>query len=204
MPFGIPGDVGLVCPQQVREDPRGYRVFAQGLWFLSGKPKRPPGGDLSFGRPGDLPFCADFNGDGLADSGVFRDGAWLISTRRSGTGADIHFSFGTAGDRPVVLRVPGAGNGSDRKNVVYGVYRRGLWYLDTRGTGTVTATHAFGGLPQDLPLLIPRWSTDARATPPYSLAIFRDGTWFIKPDPDGAQTLSFPFGQAGDLPSIDY
>jgi len=204
VPFGVPGDIGLVCPQKDREDPRGYRVFAKGVWFLSGKAKRPPEGDLAFGQPGDLPFCADFNGDGLADSGVFRDGAWLIATRRGGSNADIRFSFGTTGDRPVVLKVAGAGNASDRKNVVYGVYRQGMWYLDASGTGAVTATHSFGGLPQDLPLLIPRWSSDARATPAYSLAIFRDGTWFIKPDPNGDPTLSFGFGQPGDLPSVDY
>ena len=26
----------------------------------------------------------------------------------------------------------------------------------------------------------------------------------LRPDPDGTQTLSFGFGQAGDLPSVDY
>src|SRR5215831_17582320 len=93
VPFGVSGDAGLVCPQKDREDPRGYRVFAQGIWFLSGHAKRPPQGDLAFGQAGDLPFCADFNGDGLADSGVFRDGTWLIATRRAGNSADIRFSF---------------------------------------------------------------------------------------------------------------
>jgi hypothetical protein len=203
VPFGVPGDSGLACPQKDREDPGGYRAFAQGLWFLSGKPNRPPHGDLGFGQPGDVPFCADFNGDGLADSGVFRDGAWLIATRRAGRDPDIRFSFGAKGDRPVVLNVAGAGNATDRKNVVYGVYRQGAWYLDAHGSGAVEATHYFGGLPHDLPLLIPRWSQDAGARK-YSLAIFRDGTWFVKPDPDGPQTLSFGFGQAGDLPSVDY
>lgn len=204
VPFGMPGDAGLVCSQRDREDPRGYRVFAQGLWFLSGNANRPPKGDHTFGQPGDLPFCADFNGDGLADSGVFRDGAWLISTQRAGDSADIRFSFGTSGDRPVVLNVAGAGNATDRKNVVYGVYRQGQWFLDSKGTGAVDARHSFGGLPQDRPLLIPRWSNVASAAPRYSLAIFRDGTWFIKPDPDGKETLTFGFGQPGDLPSIDY
>ncbi|MEO8673986.1 MAG: hypothetical protein ABI569_00300 [Casimicrobiaceae bacterium] len=199
--FGVPGDIGLVCPQKDREDPHGYRVFAQGLWFLSGKTDRPPKGDLGFGQPGDLPFCADFNGDGLADSGVFRDGAWLIATKRAGMDADIQFSLGTKGDRPVVLNVTGAGNATDRNNVVYGVYRQGKWFLDTKGSGAVDATHDFGGLPQDLPLLIPRWSQDA-GTRAYSLAIFRDGTWFIRPDPDGAQTLRFTFGAPGDFPGF--
>ena len=203
-PFGVPGDIGLVCPQNYREKPLGLRAFVDGRWFFSGKLARPPSGDLALGQPGDLPFCADFNGDGWSDSGVFRNGEWLVSTRRSGSDADIRFSLGTAGDRPVVLNVRGAGNSTDRRNVLYGVYRRGIWYLDTKGTGAADATHFFGGLPQDIPLLIPRWTRDVAAGPRYSLAIFRDGTWYVKPVPDGEQTLAFSFGQAGDLPSVDH
>ena len=192
--LGTPGDVGLACPQSERTNPAGFRTFANGTWHLSP-------GELALGQRGDLPFCADFNGDGLADSGVFRDGAWFVTTKRDGV-PDVRFSFGAAGDRPVVLNVKGAGNNTDRKNVVYGVYRRGMWYLDTHGTGAVDAAHAFGGLPQDVPLLIPRWSAEVGAAPGYSLAIFRDGAWHIKPDPDGAQTLSFSFGAAGDQPGF--
>jgi hypothetical protein len=154
------------------------------------------------GQAGDLPFCADFDGDGVADSGVFRGGDWYVATKHAGSAPDIRFSLGAPGDRPVVLNAEGTGNRTDRRNVVYGVYRRGMWYLDTKGQGKVDAAHAFGGLPQDVPLLIPRWSATAGAVPPYSLAIFRDGTWYVKPDPDGAQTLSFPFGAPGDLPGF--
>jgi hypothetical protein len=192
--LGKPGDVGLACPQSERTNPAGFRTFANGTWRLSP-------GELTLGQHRDLPFCADFNGDGLADSGVFRDGTWFVTTKRDGV-PDVRWSFGAAGDRPVVLNVKGAGNTTDRKNVVYGVYRRGMWYLDRHGTGAVDAAHAFGGLPQDIPLLIPRWSREGSAAPGYSLAIFRDGTWHIKPDPDGAQTLSFSFGAAGDQPGF--
>jgi hypothetical protein len=204
IPFGVPADIGLVCPQTYREKPLGLRVFVHGRWFYSGKPDRPASADLALGQPGDLPFCADFDGDGFSDSGVFRNGEWLIATGRAGTGPDIRFGFGSAGDRPVVLNVRGAGNSTDRKNVLYGVYRRGTWYLDTKGNGTIDATHVFGGMPQDVPLLIPRWTRDVGTGPRYSLAIFRDGTWYVKPIPDGERTLAFPFGQAGDLPSVDY
>ena len=203
VPFGAPGDVGLACPQRDREDPNGYRVFVRGLWFLTGISNRPLQGDLALGAPGDLPFCADFDGDGRADSGSFRDGVWSIATHRSGRDADIRFSFGKAGDRPVTLNVASAGNATDRQGVVYGVYRQGQWFLDTKGSGAVDATHSFGGLPGDVPLLVPHWSAEARAGA-YSLAIFRDGTWFIKPEPDGTRTLSFGFGQAGDLPGFVY
>jgi len=199
--FGVPGDIGLACTQSDRANPNGFRTFSKGVWRLSTGQEKPASVDLMLGQPGDLPFCADFDGDGAADSGVFRDGAWYVATKRDGR-PDVRFAFGQAGDRPVVLNVKGAGNKTDRKDVVYGVYRRGMWYLDTRGGGTVDAAHAFGGLPQDVPLLIPRWSRDATATTGYSLAIFRDGVWYLKPDPDGAQMLSFAFGAAGDLPGF--
>ena len=199
--LGAPGDTGLSCPQSDPAAPGRFRTFANGAWVTSATKARPPGSNFTFGQAGDLPFCADFDGDGLSDSGVFRDGTWFVSARRDGA-APIRFSFGTVGDRPVVLNVKGAGNGTDRRDVVYGVYSRGMWYLDTHGTGTVDAAHVFGGLPQDVPLLIPRWSREGAATPGYSLAIFRDGTWYLKPDPDGAQILSFGFGAAGDLPGF--
>jgi hypothetical protein len=199
--FGAPGDIGLACAQSDRANPGGFRTFAEGAWHLAAGQERRASGDLVLGQAGDVPFCADFDGDGGADNGVFRDGAWYVATKRDGR-PDVRFAFGAAGDRPVVLNVKGAGNATDRKNVVYGVYRRGMWCLDTRGTGSVDAAHAFGGLPQDVPLLIPRWSRTAGALPAYSLAIFRDGTWHIKPDPDGAQTLSFSFGAAGDVPGF--
>ncbi len=134
----MPGDVGLVCPQQDREDPRGLRAYAGGLWYLSAKADRQANGDLALGQPSDLPFCADFDGDGTADSGVFRNGEWYVATRGSGSAVDIRFSLGGAGDRPVALNVSGAGNASDRRNIVYGVYRRGVWHLDTRGSGAPT------------------------------------------------------------------
>jgi len=204
IPFGVPGDIGLVCPQADIEDPHGLRVYADGQWFLTRHSKRPPQGDIELGQPGDIPFCADFDGDGTPDTGVFRNGEWFVSTHRARQQPDVHFLFGAAGDRPVVLNVKGAGNATDRRDVIYGVYRDGVWHLDTQGTGKVSATHMFGGLPQDLPLLIPRWSTEANPGPPYSLAIFREGVWYVMPDPDGTRTLTFPFGAPGDLPLISY
>lgn len=202
VPFGVRGDIGLACAQADPANRNGLRTFAEGVWFHSQQHAQSRSGEQTLGRAGDLPFCADFDGDGSADNGVFRDGAWSIATKRELRDPDIRFAFGAPGDRPVVLNVKGAGNQADRRNVVYGVYRRGMWYLDTKGTGTVDAAHALGGLPEDVPLLIPRWSRDAGALPAYSLAIFRNGTWIIKPDPDGAQTLVFSFGAAGDLPGV--
>jgi hypothetical protein len=41
--------------------------------------------------------------------------------------------------------------------MVYGVYRAGTWFIDETGSGTPTRIVNFGGLSQDVPLLIPNW-----------------------------------------------
>jgi hypothetical protein len=202
VPFGRPGDVGLACFQHDLNDPLGLRVYSGGIWYFSGRKTRPADGDLLLGQSGDVPFCADFDGDGRPDNGVFRGGEWLVRTSGVIGGADLRFRFGNAGDRPVLLNVPGRGNGTDRRNLVYGVYRQGIWHIDLDGDGTVDATYAFGGLPQDIPLLIPRWSRNGTGS--YSLAIFRDGVWFVREDPNDSATTQFYFGTNGDLPSVMY
>jgi hypothetical protein len=41
--------------------------------------------------------------------------------------------------------------------MIYGVYRAGTWFIDEFGVGSPTTTVNFGGLSQDVPLLIPGW-----------------------------------------------
>jgi hypothetical protein len=199
VPFGRPGDIGFGCLQSSREEPFGLRVYADGAWYFSAQMSRPPGGDLLLGKAGDVPFCADFDGDGRADNGVFSAGQWLVRTH---DGALLRFDFGMGGDRPLVVNAHGRGNDRDRRNLIYGVYRAGIWYLDLDGDSRADVMHAFGGQPNDVALLIPR--TNAGDGSPYSLAIFRDGLWFVKGDPNDAATQQFYFGSAGDVPSVLY
>ena len=51
-----------------------------------------------------------------------------------------------------------AANVANRRNVIYGVYRAGTWFIDTLNTGAPTYTFNFGGLSQDVPLLLPGWN----------------------------------------------
>ena len=61
----------------------------------------------SFGQAGDLPAAGDWNGDGKAKVGVFRNGTWFLDYNGNGQwdGCDIgrcYFgSFVQAGDLPV-------------------------------------------------------------------------------------------------------
>ena len=72
-----------------------------------------PGGDQAFafgGMPGDLPVVGDWNGDGTAKVGVFRNGFfWVLDANGNhtfdgtGAGQDLAFPFGgVIGDVPIV------------------------------------------------------------------------------------------------------
>ncbi|MBI3464276.1 MAG: VCBS repeat-containing protein, partial [Planctomycetes bacterium] len=82
-----------------------------------------------YGIGGDKPVAGDWNGDGVATIGVFRDGEWVMDTDGDGktTGRDQSAQFGQAGDLPVV----GDFNGDGLDEL--GVFRDGAWYLDTNG-----------------------------------------------------------------------
>jgi hypothetical protein len=55
---------------------------------------------------GDSPVAGDWDGDGTAEIGVFRQGTWYIDFNGSGgwegtPGGDRIYTFGMAGDSPV-------------------------------------------------------------------------------------------------------
>ncbi|WP_034432337.1 hypothetical protein [Candidatus Contendibacter odensensis] len=98
--------------------PAGVGVFRAGTWYLdyNGNGKwdgcqQDGGQDLclygSFGQTGDLPAAGDWNGDGKAKVGVFRNGTWFLDYNGNGKwdGCDVdrcYFgSFGQQGDLPV-------------------------------------------------------------------------------------------------------
>jgi len=64
--------------------------------------------------------------------GVYRNGQWYLDTNNSHSfdGADSVYSYGMAGDAPVV----GDWDGSGGPKI--GVSRSGSWYLNVSGTGT--------------------------------------------------------------------
>lgn len=70
---------------------------ASGRWDLVG------GAPFYYGAPGDLPLLCDWNGDGVATVGVYRDtrGYLLLHDGHSTGTADYEFYYGIPGDRPV-------------------------------------------------------------------------------------------------------
>ena len=74
---------------------------------------------VDFGQAGDLPISGDWNGDGITDLGVFRNGQFLL--RQATTITTVN--FGQAGDLPVA----GDWNGDGTDDL--GVFRNGQFIL---------------------------------------------------------------------------
>ena len=121
-------------------------VFRAGTWYLDANGnglwdgcQQDGGLDLclfnSFGQAGDLAAAGDWNGDGKAKVGVFRNGTWYLDYNGNGLwdGCSVDRcyvgSFGQAGD----LAAAGDWNGDGKAKV--GVFRNGTWYLDYNGNG---------------------------------------------------------------------
>jgi hypothetical protein len=75
---------------------------------------------VDFGQAGDLPVAGDWNGDGITDLGVFRNGQFLL---RQPPATITTVSFGQAGDLPVA----GDWNGDGTDDL--GVFRNGQFIL---------------------------------------------------------------------------
>ncbi|MBT5123247.1 MAG: fibrinogen-binding protein, partial [Planctomycetaceae bacterium] len=66
---------------------------------------------VEFGQAGDIPVVGDFNGDGVDQIGVFRDGKWHLDTNGDlqQDHLDQVFQLGTDGDQPIVGDFDGDG-----------------------------------------------------------------------------------------------
>ena len=192
---------------------------------------------LLFGMKGGTPVSGDFNGDGVTDVGIFRDGQWFIDVNGNGVWdeGDLWAKLGHDGDKPVVGDWDGDGKDDigifgrawagdprhiarepglpDSFNKHYGTQKNvpppqqqatlGKRALKLTAQGTTRADlidHVFHyGTPRDIPL-VGDWNGDGTDT----IAVFRDGWWYLDIDGDGIWTDEGDgkkqFGQVGDIP----
>lgn len=136
------------------------------------------------------PTPFDFDGDGKADTVVFRPGDrnWYRSLSSQGLAIT---QFGLSTDKVV----PADYDGDGKTDIA--VYRNGVWYWINSSSQTVS-TRTYG-ISTDLPVPAD-FSGDGRA----EIAVFRDGVWYtldLATNQTGIQT----FGMAGDRPVVaDY
>lgn len=208
---GLGADGGRVTSLEIRGSDRTVRITGGAFrsdfalksdWFVV-QPVQPEwfvrnsnsGGaadaSRAFGLRGDQPLLCDWNGDGIASPGIFRNGLWETTDSNQPNGAVTgSFRYGDPGD--VAVCGDWTGQGKDTP----GVLRDGAWYLRTSsGPGPHQILAGYGGS-GDVPI-IGDWDGDGRD----DLGIVRGTTWFLDAALTGAGAeWVFGYGDLSDRP----
>jgi hypothetical protein len=169
-------------------------------WWCNGRAKlRTSGGDLVeyfYGRAGDIPLVADWDGDGQDTISVIRDGTWHVNNELRGGSAERSFVYGrvSRGDVPIT----GAWDYGTRD--LPGIVRDREWHLrDAQSGGPADWRFVYGRLTAgDLPL-VGDWNGDRRDT----VGVVRQGEWLLRNRlAGGPADLGYVYGRvnAGDVP----
>ena len=121
---------------------------------------------FQYGEQPDTPVTGDWNGDGIDQIGIFRDGRWLIDADGDGrwTKRDERSEFGQAGDEPIV----GDFNGDEIDEI--GVVRGDQWIIDTDGDRKITGNDLIIDVPResdDSQPIVGDWDGDGKDEPGY-------------------------------------
>ena len=154
---------------------------------------------FTFGNPGDLAIMGDWNCDGIATPGMYRQSGGFVYLRNSNSSgaADILFFFGDPGDVPIVGDFNG--NGCDTVSI----YRPGTQTFhiinklgrSNSGLGAADVSYAFGD-PGDKPF-VGDFDGDGIDT----VGLHRESTglvYFRQSHSRGVADASFMFGDPGD------
>lgn len=173
---------------------RGYWTVPSSLVSMSSLDAE----GFSFGVPGGIPVSGDWNGDGISQLGVFKDGHWFLDLNGNGRWdeGDMWAKLGGEGDLPVV----GDWNGDGKDDIgIFGPQ----WKGDER------AIEAEPGLPTAQNTLrrqqSPTHSTPKNLPPESDEAT--DGHRVLKRTAHGDPRVDvidhvFRFGVEGDLPVV--
>ena len=196
-----PGQVEVepACPDGATCDSI-ITVDGAGLWGLYDDIEYPPSVDsFYFGDPGDLPFMGDWDGDGIATPGLYRQSDGYVYIRDSNTQgiADTEFFFGDPGDVPLVGDFDGDGRDSvsiwrASEARVYVINQLGE---DGQGLGAADDFYDFGN-PGDIPF-VGDFDGDGIDT----IGLYRQSTGFVyfrNTLTSGAADESFFYGNPGD------
>jgi hypothetical protein len=142
-----------------------------------------------FGRPGDVPICGDWDGNGTDGIGVRRGATWFLRNAISAGPAHGQFNYGQAGDFPVV------GDWNRDGFDTPGVVRGNTWFLRNLNSGGAAQLQFGYGRADDFKL-VGDFNGDGRDTP----GVVRGNTWFLRNFVSGgAANLSFGYGRVDEL-----
>jgi hypothetical protein len=144
-------------------------------------------GAVEFGAGAATTPSVDFDGDGITDIGVYRDGMWFI--RRSSNEGLITVEWGGA---PRDIPVPGDYDGDGKTDIA--LYRDGTWFI-RQSSDNLEPVVIWGGAPQDVPV-----PGDYDGDGKTDIALYRDGMWFIRRSSDTALIAQEWGGAPQDIP----
>jgi hypothetical protein len=156
-----------------------YKITTAGVVTFIGTMDHAPKGLAFAPKP-----PADFDADGKADIGIYRNGSWYIL--RSSDGLVILVGWGVAQHLPV----PADYDGDGKTDIA--VYRNGDWFIHRSSDGGVTS--AGWGIAQDVPV-----PADYDGDGKTDIAVYRNGDWFIHRSSDGG-VMAVGWGIAQDVP----
>jgi hypothetical protein len=192
-------------------------VLSNGQWYLDGSGNGAWEGApvdrqiAGFAPPvvGGIPVSGDWNADGTAKIGLFKDGAWYVDLDGNGIwdGAPTDGLFSFGGGVPGAIPVTGDWTGTGTTKI--GIFVNGTWYLDLNGNGAWDGTPIDGlfnfgvGVAGAIPL-----TGDWTGTGTAKIGIFADATWYIDLNGNGAWDgtpsdglFNFGGGVAGAVPA---
>ena len=147
---------------------------------------------INYGMPGDYPVVGDWDGDGDATVGIYRNGSFYLRNDNSIGFADLVFPFGVPGDQPL------AGDWNNDGVDTIGVYRNGTFYLrNSNSAGTPEMSFGLGN-PGDVGIA-GDWNGDGFDT----TGVFRpiNGIIFLKnANSTGFADIALNYGVPGDKP----
>ena len=149
---------------------------------------------INYGVPGDYPVVGDWDGNGDATIGIYRNGSFYLRNSNTVGFADIVFAFGQLGDQPIA----GDWNGDGTDTI--GVYRPSIGQFllrNSNGAGTAEMNFYLGnvgdiGIAGD-------WDADGMDT----TGVFRplNGILFLKnSNTTGFADIALNYGIPGDQP----
>ena len=185
-------------PAGFKMDSVGLADRNTGLWYLrdsmTGKTT-----SFYYGVPGDIPFMGDWDGDGVATPGLYRQSTGFVYIRDSNSQgpANRTFHFGIPGDIPIV----GDFNGSGRDTVsVYRPSTGQVYIINTlppEGGSPVAELSYYFGQPGDKP-----FAGDFNGDGIDTIGLHRESTglvYFRNTHSQGFAHAEFFYGTPGDF-----
>ncbi len=191
--YGGPNATTLSC--DINGDQRSDLIaYENGTWYIRTSVDSGPATVFTYGAPGWIPVCGDWDGNGTSGIGVYNPATntWYLRNIAGPGPADATFSYGFPGTIPVV----GDWDGNGTKTIAVYDPSKGNWWMRNTNTPGPPNTITQYGFPGTTPA--PGDFNGDRRT---DLAVVANGRWYIRTSPGpGNPDRIVDYGLATDQP----